>query len=295
MQWAITQALRNAAVALQEEIAAHKGSAKTTISKQYERDSERAIEVLKRVQLFRLNCNKNLMATRLATCPLQLGYADMDQWNRSRDCCGRPTGITGLADVLKQRCRCGLISLKRRLVAQAVVTPAVPEAEWVGVLTHQLKEQAVQRFFKGSVYMQACGLLKVDGDKAQHSMVFLDQYSGRQSRPVSVRHHLCFVCSEDMESGRVLQCLHADGVFGSQRPSSAGSNLEERVMNRNEMFSHSEFHLCLRWEGVGRQVLCLEKPSSFKDMRVRVFVGEYVGPEHYAIAALQDGSADPRR
>ena len=85
MQWAITQALRNAAVALQEEIAAHKGSAKTTISKQYERDSERAIEVLKHVQLFRLNCNKNLMATRLATCPLQLGYADMDQWNRSRD------------------------------------------------------------------------------------------------------------------------------------------------------------------------------------------------------------------
>ena len=126
-------------------------------------------------------------------------------------------------------------------------------------------------------------------------MVFLDQYSGRQSRPVSVRHHLCFVCSEDMESGRVLQCLHADGVFGSQRPSFAGSILEERVMNRNEMFSHSEFHVCLRWEGVGQEVLCLQTPSSFKNMRVRVFVGEYVGPEHYAIAALQDGSADPRR
>ena len=143
--------------------------------------------------------------------------------------------------------------------------------------------------------MQACGELHNDGDRAQHSMVFLDKYSGRQPRTVSVRHHLCFVCSEDMESGRVLQCLHADGVFGSQRPSSAGSNLEERVMNRNEMFSHSEFHVCLCWEGVGQEVLCLQTLSSFKNMRVRVFVGEYVGPEHYAIAALQDGSADPRR
>ena len=79
MQLAITQALRDGADALLQEIAVHKCNARTTVSKQYERDSERAIEVLKHVQLFRLNCNKNLMATRLATCPLQLGYADMDQ------------------------------------------------------------------------------------------------------------------------------------------------------------------------------------------------------------------------
>ena len=53
------------------------------------------------------------------------------------------------------------------------------------------------------------------------------------------------------------------------------------------MLSHNEFHLCSRWEGVGREVLCLEKPSTFNKRNVRVFVGEYVGPEHYAIAALQ--------
>ena len=93
----------------------------------------------------------------------------------------------------------------------------------------------------------------------------------------------------------MVQCLRADGVSDSERLSSVVSDLEERVMNRNEMFSHSEFHVCLRWEGVGEEVLCLQTPSSFKNMRVRVFVGEYVGPEHYAIAALQDGSADPRR
>merc|ERR1712113_974416 len=64
-------------------------------------------------------------------------------------------------------------------------------------------------------------------------------------------------------------------------------------MSRNEMLSQGEFHVCLRWEGVGREVLCLQKPSSFDDTRVRIFVGEYVGPEHYAIAALQASRENP--
>ena len=53
------------------------------------------------------------------------------------------------------------------------------------------------------------------------------------------------------------------------------------------MLSHGEFHVCLLWEGVGHEVLCLERSSALENQRVRVFVGEYVGPEHYAIAALQ--------
>ena len=114
MHWAITEALRTAAFALQNEIATHKSITKGTNSKNYERDSERANECLKHVQLFRLNSSKDPMATRLATCPLQLGYADMDQRKQSGDCCGRMSGITSLADVLSERCRCGLICLKRR-------------------------------------------------------------------------------------------------------------------------------------------------------------------------------------
>ena len=70
MHWAIIQILRNAAVAFQEEIEVHKNSAKTTKSKQYKYDSESSIEVLKHVPLFRVNSNKNLMATRFALCPL---------------------------------------------------------------------------------------------------------------------------------------------------------------------------------------------------------------------------------
>ena len=31
----------------------------------------------------------------------------------------------------------------------------------------------------------------------------------------------------------------------------------------------------------------MQKPSAFTGMRVRIFVGEYVGPENHAIAALQ--------
>ena len=147
MQSAITQVLRDAAEGLLQEIADHKFKSKTTTRKQYERDSQRAIEVLKHVQLFRLNCSDSVGAMRLATCPLQLGYADLEQWIRAQDYCGRTTGITGLADVLPERCRCGLLSWKLRRVAQRVVTAIVPEAEWVGVLTHQLKEQALQRFF----------------------------------------------------------------------------------------------------------------------------------------------------
>ena len=59
------------------------------------------------------------------------------------------------------------------------------------------------------------------------------------------------------------------------------------------MLSHNEFHLCSRWEGVGREVLCLEKPSTFNKRNVRVFVGEYVGPEHFAIQALQASRKNP--
>ena len=55
MQGAITQALRDAAEALLKEIDEHKKSNGRTARKQYERDSQRAIEVLKNVQLFHLN------------------------------------------------------------------------------------------------------------------------------------------------------------------------------------------------------------------------------------------------
>ena len=258
MHCVITEALRTAAFALQNEIATHKSITKGTNSKNYERDSERANECLKHVQLFRLNSSKDPMATRLATCPLQLGYADMDQWEQSEDCCSRTSGITSLADVLPERCRCGLISLKRRNVGKEVITPAVPETEWVGVLTHQLKEQALQRFLRGSVFMKACGTLRIDGHKTQHSMVFLDEYPGKQRREIAVRHHLCFICSEHMEKSRVLQCLQAQGVSVSQGSSSAGSNLKKRVMSHNEILSQGEFHVSLRWEGIGQVAICLQ-------------------------------------
>ena len=194
MHWAITEALRTAAFALQNEITTHKSKTKGANNKDYERDSERANECLKHVQLFRLNSSKDPMATRLATCPLQLGYADMDQWKQSGDCCGRTSGITSLADVLPERCRCGLICLKRRNVGKDVITPPVPEKEWVGVLTHQLKEQALQRFLRGQVFMKACGTLLIDGHKTQHSMVFLDEYpektTTRNCRSASLVFHM---------------------------------------------------------------------------------------------------------
>ena len=219
----------------------------------------------------------------------------MDQWKQSGDCCGRTSGITSLADVLPERCRCGLISLKRRNVGKDVITPPVPEKEWVGVLTHQLKEQALQRFLRGQVFMKACGTLLIDGDKTQHSMVFLDKYPGRQPREIAVRHHLCFLCSEHMEKSRVLQCLQAQGDSVSQGSSSAGSNSKKRVMSQNEILSQGEFHVSLRWEGIGQVAICLQKPSlTFNGERVRIFVGEYVGPEHYAIAALQASRKNPK-
>ena len=54
LQEAITQALRNAAVALQKEIAAHKNYKRTTTSKHYERDSKRAVKTLKHLHLYQL-------------------------------------------------------------------------------------------------------------------------------------------------------------------------------------------------------------------------------------------------
>ena len=135
--------------------------------------------------------------------------------------------------------------------------------------------------------MQVSGRLIVAKNKAHNSMVFLDEPSKNQKRPLRIQHHLCVVCSERMETSRVLQCLRANSMIDSQRLSFAGSNMEDRERNRNEMLSHIEFHLCSRWEGIRREVLCLEKPSSFNNTNVKVFVGEYVGPEHFAIQALQ--------
>ena len=287
MQHAITEALRNAAVALQGEITRHKDITGLTRSKNYERDSERAIETLKNLQLYQLNNSTEVTARRLASCPLQLGYADMNQWIRANDCCNRKQGITGLADVLNSRCRCGLISFKRRSLGKSFAAPPIPDTEWVGVLTHQLKEEALQRFFRGSVYMQVSGRLIVAKTKAHNSMVFLDEPSKNLSRPLRIQHHLCVVCSEKMENSRVLQCLRANSTTHSQRLSLVNSNMEDRERNCNEMLSHNEFHLCSRWEGIRREVLCLEKASSFDNANVKVFVGEYVGPEHFAIQALQ--------
>ena len=207
MQTAITQALRNAAESLLQEIVNHKFKSKTTTRKPYERDSQRALEVLKHIQLFRLNCSDKISDMRLGTCPLQLGYADLNQWLQSQDCCGCKTGITGLADVLPERCRCGLLSWKRRRVAQRVVTAIVPEAEWVGVLTHQLKEQALQRFFQGKVYIHACGVLAVDDDKVHTAMVILDTYTETQFCTASIRYHLCFVCPEEIDTSSLEQWL----------------------------------------------------------------------------------------
>ena len=52
----------------------------------------------------------------------------MEQWTHEMECCSRETEITGFADVLKNCCRWGVISLKRRLIVQTVVTQAVLEA-----------------------------------------------------------------------------------------------------------------------------------------------------------------------
>ena len=146
---------------------------------------------------------------RLGTCPLQLGYADLNQWLQSQDCCGCKTGITGLADVLPERCRCGLLSWKRRSVAQRVITAAIPETEWIGVLTHQLKEQALQRFFQGKVYIHACGVMAADNNQIHTAMVILDTYTDTQFCTTSIRYHLCFVCPEEIDTSSLDQWLHA--------------------------------------------------------------------------------------
>ena len=162
----------------------------------------------------------------------------MEQWSVSEDCCGNTHGITGLADVLQQRCRCGLLSWKLRQVEGRVVTQVVPESSWIGVLTHQLKEQALQRFFRGSAYMQACGKMEVSGETTKRSFVVLDDPAEGETRTDDVRNHLCFVCSEDMESGRVVQCLRSALSFDPEQLTSKVKEPAEKSRNRNNMLSH---------------------------------------------------------
>ena len=80
---------------------------------------------------------------------------------------------------------------------------------------------------------------------------------------------------------------HKKNMPAPERRTLDGTDPEECILNHNDIFKQGEFHVCLRWGNHDRKILHLQKKSTFNGMRIRIFVGVYVGPEHFAIAALQ--------
>ena len=95
-------------------------------------------------------------------------------------------------------------------------------------------------------------------------MVSLDDAPEGRKYPPSVRHQVCFVLPKSDE----VQLSTTKEAF------------------KAPFLEKGEFHLTLKWEGVGQKLLRLHRKVNFTG-EVMVLVGEYCGPEHYAIALLE--------
>ena len=118
--------------------------------KLYERETERATELLRNVQ--RVKTTMLEERTDLSVLPLQLGFADISQWINSSDSCRTSGSAWRLHDFLGATCNCGLMSWKIRHAGDVCLTGNIPSSEWVPILIHMMKEQVMQRFFRGNVF-----------------------------------------------------------------------------------------------------------------------------------------------
>ena len=183
----LVDALHRPAVPHRHDVCDHMCYMKKQSMKPYERELERATEVLKNLQLWKQNQQPEVA---LANALLQLGFSDVLQWRESKDpCMSRRKGLPGL---LTQSCRCGQLSWKVRLAAGVRLSESFPPMHWLGVLQHQIKEQVAQRFLSGAIILER----KADVELVQEGIVFSilqmkDELDGSSDQP-NVRLHLWF-------------------------------------------------------------------------------------------------------
>ena len=253
--------------------------------KLYERETERATELLRNVQ--RVKTTMLEERTDLSVLPLQLGFADISQWINSSDSCRTSRSAWRLHDFLGATCNCGLMSWKIRRAGDVCLTGNIPSSEWVPILIHMMKEQVMQRFFRGNVFLDEIGTaetIKPAPGKKNPSFSVVQLEDEPKICPQSIRHHICWVIPVAMGSShRILEFM----LQAHQIPSVAQQQKALQALT----LATARFQLALKWEGLGRQVLRFH--GIVPEGRVRVLAGEYSGVEHYTIAALQAARAKP--
>jgi hypothetical protein len=234
-------AIGKAAEAQGAEIESHMMRHPTCRKKAYARDHERMRIVLQNLQRLKRRFAGSEGRASLVTQPVQLGFGSMSEWTCLDDCCRSRSESKHLHCMLKRACSCGRMSWKLRYVDGECLTPRIPPTEWINVLLHQIKEQVMQRFFRGSVLLDAEGMVQAtsEGDaKMQYSMVFLTESAPQRAE--NIRHHVCFVLPLDC-----VTRAHAVPV----------SALPQAQVLTAAVLEQGEFELTQKWEGVGRKVL----------------------------------------
>ena len=116
--WPLMKACRAAAEAQLNEIKRYHFRHSMTSKKPFERDQERARELLRNLQrLANIARLQEDASVRLSACPLQLGFCSVEQWSRVDDDCRQKASKKSkchLADMLGVPCKCGMLSWKLR-------------------------------------------------------------------------------------------------------------------------------------------------------------------------------------
>ena len=250
------------------------------MDKPYERELKRSSELLRNLQ--RLKVSLKIGQVTLGDLPVQLGFADAKEWLAIHDSCRTAPKSATLHNFLQKPCECGLMHWKVRELEGARVTHGVGCEEWAAVLIHMMKEQVMQRFFRGCVVLDVCGhivtVLPEPGKKTpKYSLMELDDQCIDGRLVDSIRHHICWVFPEDGISDRIASFVDA----GQFMPSAVD---RERAL-RAQTLATGKFQLTLKWEGVGHKVLRFH--GALPAGHARVLVGEYVGVEHYCIQLMQ--------
>ncbi len=290
----LTRAFHKACILHIEEIRQHQRGHRNNAAKHYERNLERAVHCLKHLQRIQHRRDAVGAPVPLVRSPIQLGYCCTEQWLELPDDCKNMSKRRKLADLLATACDCGLVTWKLREVSGQEPPLQILAKDWLAVMTHQLKEQAVQRFMRGNMILDATGEVAQEEEttarkKAErYTIITLDDQEGLKTRPECVRHHMCFILPLEDGKQQVTEFMNRHPNLSD---TSNQASLEKEVLSA-DVIAAGELQMCTNWEGVGRKFLRLDKTIQSTG-RVRVLVGEYCGPEHHAIQVLHHAAVRP--
>ena len=246
---------------------------------QFERELDGSGNTLRHCQRFdSVGLLSSKLDVPLAENPLQLGLCHATEFNRIEDDCKNLSKKRKLSHLLQNACKCGKITWKTRKKGDHPLTSRYQQETIIPHFIHGYKEESMQRFFRGSVVIDATATipeLTHDDPPGKGSIVFLDdRYEG--SKCDSLRHHICFIIS----------VAAAQRVEPSTRNVGLTLKDPQKYIFRENVLKQGHFNMVASWEGVGKKAIRLHLESKVIGP-VFLIVGEYVGPEYYSVALLQ--------